>query len=66
LINDLDENDINYNRITEYLQIYNCYDGYNHLIVSFSRIVRDEERRRLIEQGRKLFIPEVIQHWDAG
>jgi hypothetical protein len=64
LIDDLEENETNYNRIKDYIRSYHSYNGFNRLIVDFGGIVPDEERKRLVDEGRRLFVPEITEHWE--
>jgi hypothetical protein len=63
LIDDLEETETNCKRIKDYIGYYHSYNGFNRLIVDFEEIVTDEEKRRLIDEGRRIFVSELTEHW---
>jgi hypothetical protein len=64
LIADLEEDETNHRRIKNYISSYHSYNGFNRLIVDFHGFVSDEERKRLIDEGRRIFVSELTEHWE--
>jgi hypothetical protein len=63
LINNLEVNKTNYKRIKDYISSYHSYNGFNRLIVDFEGIIPDEERNRLIKDGKRIFVSGITEHW---
>lgn len=64
LIDELEESEANYERIRDYIRSYHSYNGFNRLIVEFGGFMTDSERRALIEEGKRIFVSELTQHWE--
>ena len=62
-IDELDETEINCNRIREYIKSFQSYNGYNRLITDFQGHITDHERQILISDGKRLFVSEITEHW---
>lgn len=63
LIDDLQVDKTNFKRIRDYIASYHSYNGFNRIISDFDSYMTDEERKRLIEEGKKIFVPEITEHW---
>ena len=64
IIDELEVNDLNFKRLLDYIKDYDCYNAYNRLIMDFEEFLSEDKRRELIENGRKIFVKEITQHWD--
>ena len=63
LIQELEENDTNCNRIKDYITGYRSYHGFNRLVVDFQDFLTDIERKHLIAEGKRIFRSDITEHW---
>ena len=64
LIDSLEINKINFKRIMDYITIYDNYEGYDYVINNYQDFLTIEERKRLINKGKKLFDNELMEDWE--
>lgn len=63
LINDLDVNVTNYNRLQNYLSLYHSFSGFNRLVLDFQMFLTKRELLHLIDHGRIIFGADKTRHW---
>jgi len=63
LIDDLDVNVTNYNRLKDYLSSYHSFSGFNRLVLDFQMFLTKRELLHLIDHGRIIFGTEKTRHW---
>lgn len=59
----LEVNETNYKRIRDYTYDYSVYEGFDVLIMNFRDIISEDERKQLIEDGKKRFFSAKTKHW---
>jgi hypothetical protein len=63
LIEDLEVNVTNYNRIKKYISSYHSYNGFNRLIVDFQMFLNKREILHLIDHGTIIFGADKAKPW---
>jgi 6-pyruvoyl-tetrahydropterin synthase len=63
LIDDLEVNVTNYNRIKEYLLSYHSCNGFNRLIIDFQMFLNKRELLHLIDHGTIIFGSDNTKQW---
>ena len=63
LIEELQEDEINCKRIRDYISSYHSYSGFNRIIIDFKDFMTDKERRQLVDDGKRIFVSEITEHW---
>jgi hypothetical protein len=65
IIDWLDISETSYERIRDYVKGCHSLNGYNKLFMDdFTKFLFDENRQRLIAEGRKLFASDITDQWE--
>jgi len=56
--------ELNCERLKAYITEVQSYDAYDRLLRHYDDYLSPEERQRILEEGKRLFIPEVTSDWE--